>query len=485
MSNAADAAIIKHPPYSVEAEQSVIGGLMIDNDAWDRVSDIVSERDFFTRDHRMIFRAIARQLEDRKPADPVSISDFLQGFRELESVGGLPYIVQLHTNTPSAANIKRYAEIVREHSIRRSIGTIANEVLEKVYSPNGMDSHALLDFTQSRVMAISESAAKGQSGPQHVSPVMDEVLRHIDELRNRPAGSDVTGLVTGFEDLDKLTTGLHPGDLVIVAARPAMGKTALALNMAEHVAIKDRKNVAFFSLEMANNQLGVRLLSGVSRLHQQRVKVGRLNDAEFDKLYKASTLLRDSQIYLDEEGSLTVNDLRARARRLHRECGGLHLLVIDYLQLMQGTAHGDNRANEIAEISRGLKMLAKELQIPIIALSQLNRSLESRPNKRPVMSDLRDSGGIEQDADLILFIYRDEYYNEESLDKGIAEIIIGKQRNGPTGTVRLTFIGELTRFETMARGSVIPSMQAREDKRAKRAGNFRDKNDDSARYVDM
>lgn len=461
---------IKHPPYSVEAEQSVIGGLMIDNDAWDRVSDILSERDFFTRDHRMIFRAIAHLLQAQKPADPVSIADFLQGFRELDSVGGLPYIVNLHTNTPSSANVRHYAEIVREHSVRRSIGTVANQVLAKVYSPNGMDSHALLDFTQASYMAISESAVKGNTGPQHVSPVMDSVLQHIDELHSRPNASDVTGLETGFADLDKITTGLQPGDLCIIAARPSMGKTALALNIAEHVALNKDQRVAFFSLEMASSQLGVRLLSGVARLHQQRVKIGRLNDAEFGKLYSAAKRLKESQIYLDEEGTLTVNDLRSRARRLHRECGGLHLLVIDYLQLMQGRGNNDNRATEIAEISRGLKLLAKELHIPIIALSQLNRSLESRPNKRPVMSDLRDSGGIEQDADLILFIYRDEYYNEESPDKGIAEVIIGKQRNGPTGTIHLSFVGELTRFEDMARGVAIPSRTIRDDKRAKRAG---------------
>ncbi|MEO6147040.1 MAG: replicative DNA helicase [Sulfuriferula sp.] len=476
---------LKEPPYNVEAEQSVLGGLMIDNTAWDRVADIVSENDFFTRDHRMIFRAIAQKLESSKPADPVSISEFLQNYQELAEVGGIEYLVQLNQNTPSAANIRHYAEIVRERSLRRSLIAAADEIVCKGFAPNGMDARALLDFAQAKVMAISESASKGQSGPQHVAPVMDSVLQHIDELHSRPGGSDITGLETGFAELDKLTTGLQPGDLVIIAARPAMGKTALALNICEHVAINKGQRVGFFSLEMANNQLGVRLLSGVSRLHQQRVKIGRLNEAEFKKLYSAASRLRDTQIYLDEEGSLTVNDLRTRARRLHRECGGLHLLVIDYLQLMQGSSHGDNRANEIAEISRGLKMLAKELQIPIIALSQLNRSLESRPNKRPVMSDLRDSGGIEQDADLILFIYRDDYYNEDSLDKGIAELVIGKQRNGPTGTVRLTFIGELTRFENMAHGSSIPSLIERENKRAKRAGNSRSKNDDSGGYADM
>lgn len=476
---------IKTPPYSVEAEQSVIGGLMIDNAAWDQVSDIVSERDFFTRDHRMLFRAIARQLESGRPADPVSISDFLQGFRELDQVGGLPYIVQLHTSTPSAANIKHYAGIVREHSIRRAIASVAHDVMDRVYNPQGMDSRALLDMLQSRGMSISESTSKANSGPQHVAPVMDAVMSHIDDLHSRPSGSDVTGLATGFSDLDKMTTGLQPGDLVIVAARPAMGKTALALNICEYVALTNRQRVAFFSLEMANNQLGVRLLSSVSRLHQQRVKIGRLNDAEFKKLYGAATQLRDTQIYLDEEGSLSVNDLRARARRLHRECGGLHLLIIDYLQLMQGTDTNDNRATEIAEISRGLKLLAKELQIPIVALSQLNRSLESRPNKRPVMSDLRDSGGIEQDADLILFIYRDEYYNEDSPDKGIAEVIIGKQRNGPTGTVHLTFLGELTRFEDMARGVPIPSRAIRDEKRTRRSAGLNPSVSDSRSYVDM
>jgi len=473
------------PIYSVEAEQSIIGAMMIDNSAWDRIAGLVSERDFFTRDHRWIFRAITRLAETGKPTDPVSVADFLESHRELANVGGLEYLVQMHQQTPSAANVAHYAGIVRERALRRALVSAADAIYQRVTNPQGAGSRELLDFAQSRIMAISESAAKGNSGPQHVAPVMDEVLRHIDDLHSRTAASDVTGLETGFTDLDKQTTGLQPGDLVIVAARPSMGKTALALNVAEHVAVKRALPVLIFSLEMANNQLGVRLLSGVSRLHQQRVKIGRLNEAEFEKLYGAASTLRDSNIYLDEEGALTINDLRARARRIHRECGGLSLVIIDYLQLMQSTRQTDNRANEIAEISRGLKLLAKELQIPVIALSQLNRSLESRPNKRPIMSDLRDSGGIEQDADLILFIYRDEYYNEESLDKGIAEIIIGKQRNGPTGTVRLAFVGELTRFENLAHGATIPSMVEREQKRAKRAGNFRAKNVDSAGYVDM
>jgi replicative DNA helicase len=338
------------------------------------------------------------------------------------------------------------------------------EGAEAISNRAGRSAKDLLDFVQSKVMAVSESAANGSEGPQHVGSVLDDVLRQIDDLSGNPNRTDVTGLATGFEELDRMTTGFQAGELIIVAARPAMGKTALSLNIAEHVALKSGKNVAFFSLEMANNQLGVRLLASVARLNQQRVKIGRLNEAEFAKLYKASSDLRETHLFLDEEGSLTANELRARARRLHRECGGLHMVVIDYIGLMEGSGKSDNRAYEMAEISRALKLLAKELHIPVIALAQLNRGLESRPNKRPILSDLRDSGSIEQDADIVLFIYRDEVYNEDSPDKGIAEIIIGKQRNGPTGTVHVTFAGEYTRFDDRHRSAPVPSKLARMEK---------------------
>lgn len=483
---------IKPPPYSLEAEYSVLGGLLIDNSAWDRIADVVDERDFYTLDHRKIFRAISRLLEDNKAADVVTVAEFLQRHGELESIGsskkGLAYLVDIQSNTPSSANIRRYGEIVRERALlRRLIGAL-RESEDKAYSPGGMATREVVDFVQSKVNSVTESASKGQGGPQHVGPVMDDVLRHIDELSSRAHQTDVTGLPTGFTELDKMTTGFQPGELIILAARPSMGKTALALNIAEYVALHQKKNVAFFSLEMANNQLGTRLVSSVSRLNQQRVKVGRLNQDEFKKLFDAASKLRDSQIYLDEEGELSATEIRARCRRLHRECGGLHLVIIDYLQLMQTSGRSDNRAYELAEVSRALKNLSKELHLPVIALSQLNRGLEQRPNKRPIMSDLRDSGGIEQDADLILFVYRDEVYRDDSPDKGIAELIIGKQRNGPTGTVYVNFRGELIRFDDRDRHEIVPSRQEKQERQSRRQpaaprANFRDVQE--AGYVDM
>lgn len=466
------------PMFNSEAERSVLGGLMIDNEAWDRVCDVVSERDFYMHDHRKIFRAISRLLADNKSVDIITVSEFLEAHQELDNVGGLGQLALLAKNTPSTANIVHYAGIVREQATLRGLFQASNQTALAVREREGRSAKELLDEAQGRLMALSESAARGGDGPQHVAPVVDNVLDHIDELANRAQQSDVTGLATGFHDLDRLTTGFHPGELIIVAARPAMGKTAFALNIAEHVALTRGGRVLFFSLEMANNQLGIRLLASVSRLNQQRVKIARLYDAEWPRLVTAAEKLRGSQIYLDEQGAMTPNDLRARARRLHRETGGLDVIIVDYLQLMQGDRRGDNRAYELAEISRGLKLLAKELHIPIIALSQLNRALEQRPNKRPIMSDLRDSGGIEQDADMILFIYRDEVYNEDSPDKGLAEIIIGKQRNGPTGTVHTVFRGELTRFENRDLSEPVPSRVARDERRAKRAGagDFRGKN---------
>lgn len=454
--------------FSLDAEHSVLGGLLLDNDAWDKIADVVSERDFYAIENRKIYRALARLLEAGKTADVITVSEFLETHHELENVGGLAGLATLMQNTPSAANIRRYAEIVRERAVIRSLGRALAESQEAIANRAGRSAKDLADFCQSKIQTASESTLKGSDGPQHVGSVLDNVLRQIDDLSSNPHRSDVTGLATGFSELDKMTTGFQPGELVIVAARPAMGKTAFSLNISESVAMNSGKNVAFFSLEMANNQLGVRLLASVARLNQQRVKIGRLNDAEFTRLYKASSELREARIFLDEEGSLSANELRARARRLHRECGGLHLVVIDYIGLMEGSGKSDNRAYEVAEISRALKLLAKELHIPVIALAQLNRGLESRPNKRPILSDLRDSGGIEQDADVVLFIYRDEVYNEDTPDRGIAEIIIGKQRNGPTGTVYVTFAGEYTRFEDRARQAPVPSKVARMEKLNKR-----------------
>lgn len=468
-------------PHSVEAEQAVLGGLFLDVAAWDRIAGLVSESDFFSLDHRRIFRAIARQVEAGRPVDTVTVAEFLDSHRMLEEVGGLKYIVQIATSTPTAANIARHAEIVRDAALKRRIISASSEISDKVYSPGGMTPRELLDYAQAKVMAISEQAMKHAGGPQHVGGVMDTVLRRMNELAERSTHNTVTGLETGFKELDKMTTGMQPGELIVIAARPAMGKTSLALNIVEHVALAVGKPVAFFSLEMANDQLGVRLLASVSKINQQRVKVGRLNENEWKTVYGASNRLREAGIYLDEEGSITANELRSRARSIHRECGGLGLVVIDYIQLMQGSGRTDNRALEVAEISRAMKLLAKELACPVIALSQLNRGLEQRPNRRPIMSDLRDSGGIEQDADWILFIYRDEVYNPESPDKGIAELIIGKQRNGPTGTVDVNWRGEWTRFEDRPKSEIKPSTLIRQEKSSSRAGS-RSARPISARY---
>lgn len=461
---------VKQPPHSMEAEQAILGGIFIQPAAYDRASSIVNERDFYPDYHRKIFRAISHLIEKSQPVDMVTVAEYLQSHNELEKVGGLKYLSDLAMNTPSAANIVRYAEIVRDRSLMRKVIGASFEIEERGYNPTGMTGKDVLDFAQAKIMAISETAVKATGGPQHVGDVMTAVIERVDELYHRDNHGEITGLPTGFEELDKLTTGMQPGELIVVAARPSMGKTALALNIMEHVALDSKKNVAFFSLEMVNHQLGVRLLSSVSRINQQRVKSGRIYDAEWQRITDALGKLKFCGIWLDEESTLTVNEIRARARLMQRESGGLSLVVVDYLQLIQGTGKTDNRAYEVAEISRGLKLLAKELMCPVIALSQLNRGLEQRPNRRPIMSDLRDSGGIEQDADWIVFIYRDEVYNPDSPDKGIAELIIGKQRNGPTGTVFVNFKGDCTRFDNRPKHEPIPSHEIRHEKRSSRAG---------------
>jgi len=470
---------------SVEAEQSVLGGLLLDPQSCDRITGLVFEADFSSRDHRAIFRAITKSFDSGKPVDTLTVAEFLASHNMLEQVGGLKYLGDLVQGTPSAANIKRYAEIVRERSVLRKLADASLEISDAIHNRGGRSPRELLDFAQTKVSAVSESVTRKDAEFTRAGDLLDGTLEHISELASRKNKTEVTGLATGFIDWDKMTTGLHPGDLVIIAGRPSMGKTSMALNIAEYVAMTETGNVAFFSMEMTNGQLMARLLSSVSRLNQHRAKVGQLNEAEFVKLHDAANRLREVGLFLNETGALTINEVRAMSRRLHREVGGLHLIVIDYIQLMQSSERRDNRAQEVEEISRGLKALAKELHVPVIALSQLNRGLEQRPNKRPIMSDLRDSGAIEQDADMIAFIYRDEVYNEESPDKGIAEIIIGKQRNGPTGTVHVSFLSALTRFENRAH-QPIPSHSIREQKRAQRAGTFRDKNENSSgNYVDM
>lgn len=441
----------KTPPHSIETEQSVLGGLMLDNQAWDKIADVINDEDFYRHDHRLIYQHISKLIEHNKPADVVTVAESLEMSAELQNVGGLAYIGTIVQNTPSAANIRRYAEIIRERAVMRKLAQIGAEITDSSYNPAGRSAANLLDEAESKVFEIAEEGARGKQGFVDIQPLLKQVVERIEVLYNQDNPSDVTGIASGFHDLDQKTSGFQPGDLVIVAGRPSMGKTAFSLNIAEHVALVLGKPCAVFSMEMGGTQLAMRLLGSVGKLDQHKVRTGRLQDEDWPKLTHALGKLNDAPIFIDESAALNALELRARARRLCRQHGDLGLIVVDYLQLMSSSSPGENRATEISEISRALKSLAKELKVPVIALSQLNRSLEQRPNKRPVMSDLRESGAIEQDADVILFIYRDEVYNPETQDKGIAEIIIGKQRNGPIGKVDLTFLGEYTRFESYAK----------------------------------
>lgn len=446
---------LKVPPHSIEAEQSVLGGLLLDNAAWDRIADFINEHDFYRYDHRLIFHNIGKLISQAKPADVITVYEQLQAVGKAEEVGGLAYLNALAQNTPSAANIRRYAEIVRDRGVLRQLVTIADEISAGAFNPQGRDVRQLLDEAESKVFAIAEEGSRGQKGFLEIQPLLTQVVERIDELYHRDNQSDITGVPTGFVDLDRMTSGMQGGDLIIVAGRPSMGKTAFSLNIGEHVAVEQGLPVAVFSMEMAGTQLAMRMLGSVGRLDQHRLRTGRLLDEDWPRLTHAIQKMNDAQLFIDETPALNPMELRARSRRLARQCGQLGLIVIDYLQLMSGSGGGENRATEISEISRSLKGLAKELNCPVIALSQLNRSLEQRPNKRPVMSDLRESGAIEQDADVILFIYRDQVYNPDSPDKGTAEIIIGKQRNGPIGTVRLTFLGEYTKFDNFTGGNAF------------------------------
>jgi replicative DNA helicase len=441
----------KIPPHSIETEQSVLGGLMLDNQAWDKIADVIIDEDFYRHDHRLIYQHISKLVEHNKPADVVTVAESLEISAELQNVGGLAYIGTIVQNTPSAANIRRYAEIIRERSVMRKLAQVGAEITDSSYNPAGRSAANLLDEAESKVFEIAEEGARGKQGFVDIQPLLKQVVERIEVLYNQDNPSDVTGIASGFHDLDQKTSGFQPGDLIIVAGRPSMGKTAFSLNIAEHVALVLSKPCAVFSMEMGGAQLAMRLLGSVGKLDQHKVRTGRLQDEDWPKLTHALGKLNDAPIFIDESAALNALELRARARRLCRQHGDLGLIVVDYLQLMSSSSPGENRATEISEISRALKSLAKELKVPVIALSQLNRSLEQRPNKRPVMSDLRESGAIEQDADVILFIYRDEVYNPETQDKGIAEIIIGKQRNGPIGKVDLTFLGEYTRFESYAK----------------------------------
>lgn len=437
---------LRVPPHSTEAEQSVLGGLLLDNSAWDRIADIIKDDDFYRFDHRIIWQHITRLIGLARPADVVTVYESLTTAGKAEDAGGLAYLNALAHNTPSAANIQRYAEIVRERSMLRKLVTVADDITSAAFNPQGKEARQILDEAEASVFKIAQEGARGNQGFQEVQPLLAQVVERIDELYHREGDSEVTGVPTGFVDLDRMTSGFQPGDLIIVAGRPSMGKTSLAMNIGEHVAIEQGLPVAVFSMEMGAVQLAMRMVGSVGMLDQHRMRTGKLTDEDWPRLTHAVQKVQEAQIYIDESPGLTAMEVRARARRLSRQCGQLGLIIIDYLQLMSGSSGSENRATEISEISRALKGLARELNCPLVALSQLNRSLEQRPNKRPIMSDLRESGAIEQDADLILFIYRDEVYNPDSPDKGTAEFIIGKQRNGPIGTVRVAFQGSSTRF---------------------------------------
>jgi replicative DNA helicase len=442
-------ARIKMQPHSIEAEQSVLGGLLLSADGWDAVAETVAPADFYRHDHRVIYRQIARLAEAMEPVDVITVADKLEASGELDAAGGLSYLAELAQNTPSASNIRAYAHVVRERSSLRKLIEAAQEIADSGFSPDGRTSEELIDEAERRIMQVGEQGPKA-GGPQGVNPLLESALGRIEELFN--SGGDITGLSTGFQDLDGMTSGLQPSDLVIVAGRPSMGKTSFAMNLVENAVIAQDRPILVFSMEMPSSQLVTRMLSSIGRIDQTRIRNGKLEQEDWPKLSTAVTKLKDVPLYIDDTPALTPTEVRSRARRVNREHGQLGMIMVDYLQLMQVAGSGEGRTAEISEISRSLKAIAKEFNCPMVALSQLNRSLEQRPNKRPVNSDLRESGAIEQDADVIMFIYRDEVYNEESPDKGTAEIIIGKQRNGPIGTCRLAFIGPYTRFENLARG---------------------------------
>ncbi len=452
LSGDSQVAKLRVPPHSIEAESSVLGGLLLDNSAWDRVGDLLVDNDFYRHEHKLIYAAIGVLINASKPADVITVNEQLQNQGKVEEMGGLAYLNSLAQYVPSASNIRRYAEIVRERSILRKLVSASDEIATNAFNPQGKAIDRILDEAEQKIFNIGEEGSRMKQGFQSMDTLVVELLDRVQEMADNP--NDITGVPTGFYDLDRMTSGLQPGDMVVLAARPSMGKTAFAINIAEHVALNEGLPVAVFSMEMGASQLAVRVVGSIGRIDQGHLRTGKLSDDEWPRLTEAIEKLRTVSLHIDETPGLTPSELRANARRLARQCGKLGLIVVDYLQLMSGSggSGGDNRATELGEISRGLKMLAKELQCPVIALSQLNRSVEQRTDKRPMMSDLRESGAIEQDADIIMFIYRDDYYNKDSKDPGVAEIIIGKQRNGPTGTVRLTFLKNLTRFESLASG---------------------------------
>lgn len=441
---------IKMPPHSLEAEQSVLGGLMLDNERWDTVAERVVAEDFYSRPHRLIFSQMQRLLESGQPIDLITLSESLETRGELDLAGGFAYLAELAKNTPGAANINAYAGIVRERAVVREMISVANQIADAGFDPQGRSSEDLLDLAESSVFKIAEKRTSKDSGPQNIEQILEATINRIETLVSTPHDG-VTGIDTGYQDLNKKTAGFQGSDLIIVAARPSMGKTTFAMNLCENAAMLHEKPVLIFSLEMPSEQIMMRMLASLSRVDQTKIRTGQLDDEDWSRISGTmGILLEKKNIYIDDSSGLTPTELRSRARRVFRDNGGLSMIMVDYLQLMRVPSLSDNRTLEIAEISRSLKALAKELDVPVIALSQLNRSLEQRADKRPVNSDLRESGSIEQDADLIMFIYRDEVYHENSDLKGIAEIIIGKQRNGPIGSVRLTFNGQWSRFDNYA-----------------------------------
>ncbi len=446
-------APLRIPPHSVEAESSVLGGLLLDNGAWDRVGDLLHDGDFYRYEHRLIWAAIGRLINQTKPADVITVYEQLESEGKSEDIGGLNYLNQLAQYVPSASNIRRYGEIVRERSILRKLVSVSDEIATKAFNTGGQSVAKVLDEAEQKIFAIGEEGSRMKQGFKSMDTLVVDLLDRVQEMADNP--NDITGVPTGFIDFDRMTSGMQAGDLIVLAARPSMGKTALAINIAEHVALNEGLPVAVFSMEMGAAQLAIRIVGSIGRIDQMRLRTGKLIDEEWPRLTEAIEKLRTVSLHIDETAGLTSSELRANARRLARQCGKLGLIVVDYLQLMSGGSDGreENRATEIGEISRGLKALAKELQCPVIALSQLNRSVETRADKRPMMSDLRESGAIEQDADVIMFIYRDDYYDKASKEPGVAEVIIGKQRNGPTGTVKLAFLKPITKFETLAGGS--------------------------------
>ena len=445
-------AQLRIPPHSTEAESSVLGGLLLDNGAWDRVGDLLTESDFYRFEHRMVFGAIGALVNASKPADVITVFEQLLSQGKAEEIGGLSYLNSLAQYVPSAGNIRRYAEIVRERAILRKLVSASDEIATNAFNPRGRPVATILDEAEQKIFNIGEEGARTKQGFQAMESLVVKLLDRVQEMADNP--NDVTGVPSGFYDLDRMTAGFQAGDLIVLAARPSMGKTALAINIAEHVALNEGLPVAVFSMEMGAAQLAVRIVGSIGRIDQSHLRTGKLTDDEWPRLTEAIEKLRTISLHIDESAGLTSSELRANARRLSRQCGKLGLIVVDYLQLMSGSSNdGENRATELGEISRGLKTLAKELQCPVIALSQLNRSVETRPDKRPMMSDLRESGAIEQDADIIMFIYRDEYYTKDACkEPGVAEVIIAKQRNGPTGTVKLAFLKPITKFESLASG---------------------------------